>query len=382
MQKKIFMLILTMLFSLGFSTEKKCNTPSEEDHKCDCMIEDNFPCICRYNCAARVNNNCGWAFYLSGSFIYWQAKEGLDFNRTAYQDSVTPFHKVTDNLWKFNFHPGVKIAVGGYSKHDDWDLIVRYTRLKVEEKRSIELDVSNVNNFITYTLETFWLNGGVGALKPNNFNGIGVSKEHAIWRLNNNWIDTDFGRSFFVGTKLTFKPFFGLRGGFIDQKYHSSLTLYDTTNLSLTAVGHGDFGTGSWFVGPRIGFDTNWLTRSGFRIFGDTAFGLYYQQFSFHGKIYPIYDSNSVNPGIERVSLSSHESQITPNLDCSLGLGWGSYFHDRRWHFDLCLGYDFVFFWDQNVLEKASAVVQLYQPLRLPGNLMLQGLTVTAVIDF
>jgi len=390
MKKNLLLTIFLLIVSFGFCGEEKNCKPCVKqktgcEQTCEWIMEDSPPCDCGYNCTARTNAKCGWNFYLDASFIYWQAREDLDFNRTFSQNNFIPSITEQENLWEFDYKPGFKVGFGGYSNHDNWDLQFKYTGLKTENKMHIALDVSNVDNSnISNFLINFWDFGGPQSLVPPSIQSGAISAEEAVWKLHTNLMDGDVGRSFFVGTKLVFKPFLGLRGGWIDQKYRSTITIYDQANVSggVTAKGFGRFKTDSWLIGPRLGVNTNWLIGKGFRFFGDSAFGLYFQKFSYSGKLFPVFSSSTTNTGILKTSLSKRESHITPNIDCALGLGWGSYFNDKRWHLDFSASYDFLFFWSQNVLEKGAATVYIYQPLRPSGNLMFHGLTITAKVDF
>ena len=63
-------------------------------------------------------------------------------------------------------------------------------------------------------------------------------------------------------------------------------------------------------------------------------------------------------------------------------VGWGTYFYNKRLHFDFSLGYDWVIFWNQNAIS--YIVGGLYK--RVPGsamsNLMLHGISGALRIDF
>ena len=66
--------------------------------------------------------------------------------------------------------------------------------------------------------------------------------------------------------------------------------------------------------------------------------------------------------------------------DMSIGLGWGSYFACQDYHFDLLAPYDFNVMWGQNMMRQ---LVSSYSyTVGAPGDLQIQGLTVTARFDF
>ena len=72
---------------------------------------------------------------------------------------------------------------------------------------------------------------------------------------------------------------------------------------------------------------------------------------------------------------------LTPNVEFDLGLGYGTYFCNNEWYFDLTIGYDFNYFWNQNFMRNLVDGQQTYSDSDA-GNLMLHGLNITARIDF
>ena len=128
-------------------------------------------------------------------------------------------------------------------------------------------------------------------------------------------------------------------------------------------------------IGPRSGVDTDWMIGCDFRIFGNVAGSLVYQNFN---------NSNKTiisNPLDDTRDSSNKVSYITPNVEFALGLGYGSYFFNNEWYFDLTVGYDFNYFWNQNMMRHCiDSSFNLVDGDS--GNLYLHGLTVTARVDF
>jgi hypothetical protein len=71
----------------------------------------------------------------------------------------------------------------------------------------------------------------------------------------------------------------------------------------------------------------------------------------------------------------SNYGTLRPVLETYLGLGWGSYFCDNDFHFDLSVGYDFNVHW--NYVTRLTDMGAIN-----PGNLYLHGLNVQARFDF
>lgn len=72
---------------------------------------------------------------------------------------------------------------------------------------------------------------------------------------------------------------------------------------------------------------------------------------------------------------------LSPNIEFALGLGYGSYLCNSEWYFDLSAGYDFHYYWNQNMI-KPLIDGSRSQIESEAGGLMLHSLTITARLDF
>ena len=152
--------------------------------------------------------------------------------------------------------------------------------------------------------------------------------------------------------------------------------LHQKLNTTYTEVSHTyttSAKANSWAVGPRIALGTNWLLGSGFRIYGDTAASLVYQHIKAD---YSDYQDDTIDHYV-----TYRNGQITPNFDLGAGFGWGTYFADNGWHFDMILGYEFQYFWNQNWMRWLKDNEALFIDGDA-GDLMFQGLTVGIRFDF
>jgi hypothetical protein len=73
---------------------------------------------------------------------------------------------------------------------------------------------------------------------------------------------------------------------------------------------------------------------------------------------------------------------VRPHVNLDLGLGWGSYFDNNNWHIDLAASYGFQVFWDQNMFRHFNDDVMQANSIMPNGSLYIQGLNVTARLDF
>ena len=271
----------------------------------------------------------------------------------------------------FDYHPAFKVSAGIGFNRDDWTACVEYTRFHSKDSNHKTISKDNLTELLILST---W----------NASNQTFASK--ADWKLKNDLIDLSFGRPYYLGKKIVIKPHFGLRGGWIDQKYHLEETfLSDDTELNSFTNVKSD----SWLIGPRAGVKTNWLLGKGFNFFGNIATSLFYQDFSTK------YNYNYTTIVLETTrDISVNEKQdnhyITPNLECALGLGWGSYFAKNKAHFNLSAGYEFHIFWNQNLMKSLAEKVKSGTGSTSDGSitetkegdLMLHGLTVSARFDF
>jgi hypothetical protein len=71
-----------------------------------------------------------------------------------------------------------------------------------------------------------------------------------------------------------------------------------------------------------------------------------------------------------------------------LGLGWGSYFTNATWHFDLLIAYEAQRYSNTNYMSKTAQMLNvdsngdISSNLVEPGSTFLHGLSVTAGFDF
>lgn len=354
------------------------------------VVEDEAPCNCVYNCSARINPTCGWDFNIYGDFLYWQARENhlapmvhIQFSPSDGKDTEI----VGQEFFDFDYHPGFKVGIGAGTERDNWTFNLEYTRFLKEASKSEAISSSDF--LVTGTSQNYFQAQGafIDSMPFTLYSFLAIGSNFGLfyrtfdahWKLNFNTLDLVAGRSYFLGTKLTLNPFFGLRGGWINQRYNLTAIIPLSTGFfprtpvadySFYFIGKSD----SWLIGPRIGFKSNWLLGAGFRIFGDAGAALVYQNFKIKIKNF-IPAQNLLTVKVE-TDTSHREKSFNPTFDAALGLGWGSYFNNKRWHFDLSAGYEFQFFYAQNeILGERDFTVDT-------ESLILHGLTLSAKIDF
>ncbi len=307
-----------------------------------------------YNAPARINVSETWDVYLTGSFIYWEAREkGLDFARLRSATPDTYRGKTVD--MGFQYKPGFKVGMGiQMHKHDDWNIYAEYTRLDLSDHNSC-------NDNGSATLVALWLNDST----PTD----SLSRAQATWKLNHNVVDVELGRPSYLGSRLVYAPFGSIRAFFIyqklDAKYTNEKGIIRSNNKSE-----------AWAVGPRLGLKAKWLLGDGFYMYGNPAASLAFQRSKFKIKQY-----SASAPATLIVDNHDHTGYLTPNYDLGVGFGWQRYFMDKAVHFDLVAGYDFHYFHYQNEMRHQRDLSDQFVDADA-GNLAMHGLTVTVRFDF
>ena len=314
-----------------------------------------------YNSPSRIDVKSSWDVFISGSYILWQAKErGLDLAHSYPQNTTSKSFPVKMD---FDYKSGFKVGVCTNFDHDDWNLFFQYVRLHLENKKS---ENAQENGYLLPT-KVFYSDVENTNNHASNLNGK--------WYLDYDMIDIELGRPCYVGSNLTFKPHFGVRWGWIKQKDKTSYTFTNLEEPFNDVEASSKARSDSWLLGPRAGLYTNWLLGD-FRILANAAASAVYQNFKTYFKQDDFENINNLDKNVK-----SKIGYVLANCDIILGLGWGTYFDDKNWHFDVLAGYEFLYFWDQNMMRVLIDRV-LKNVKTKADDLVLHGLTVTARFDF
>ncbi len=318
-----------------------------------------------YNAPSRIATAGSWSAFISASFIYWLPKEkGLEVAATSDSvDGSNPLHTTIHDVGH-EYKPGFKVALGFNIDHDNWVIDFGYTRFHSRHGKSAHVN-TDTGELVPYFLQS------------DNNNSYIFSHASAKWRVNMDLLEVNLSRPFYNGRHLTLSPVAGIRGGWLGQKYGAKYTEIDNGDVYFAA--HQK----SWLVGPQAGLNARWLLGMGFRFFGDMTAALFYQRFNLTSA-----QTQAEDPVTTNYMHTHHvKSLFSPYFDINLGLGYGSYFCDSKWHFDLSIGYEFQIYWEQNHIRYIENDLNSSGTLRGLGsgnaaNLLLHGLTVTARVDF
>jgi hypothetical protein len=317
------------------------------------------------NPSSRYEIDNGWNLFLNTEFLWWVAKEdGLYYAQSGFtgvQTSAVP----PDGTKNFNghlqkvkphFRPGFRIGLGGNMSYDEWDIFLNWTWFQ-----------SNARGDSKGYLLTLWGHPRVSG--PDNSTD-GALFTRAKWSLHLNILDLEMGRSFWVGRHLSLRPFFGVRGAWIDQHFdiHYDYTTDPITDGKLRA--ESDFEGG----GVRAGLDTRFGLWGGWSFYGIASASMLYGFFNcdFHER----WESVKV----AKTRDGFHHAASTAQL--ALGVRWDTYVHRDRYHFGLYAG------WEQNIWFGVNKMNHYFHSLsegnlqQMNGDLTLSGGTFGVRFDF
>lgn len=358
-----------MAASSAFGQNNKCSTDKCCPPPKTCEEMKQIQLMPAYNAPSRIEVRGCWDVYASASFTYWQAiQENMELGvvtTTPTAPSVTTSGDVVNP--HFNYKPGFKVALGMNFDHDNWDSMVQYTWFRGSQTTSTSLDRVAFPNTSLQPM----------AMIPNITDDNGFTSGSQKWKLHMDLLDWELARSYYVGTKLTFRPFFAARAAWIRQDLDQDL-VRDVSTLHNVSV---DKAVHSWAVGPRTGLYSNWMIGEGFRIYGNGAGDILFTQYTKLKTTQPTTTSTGT-PSTTFIVTQRKLNTLRTHLELELGFGWGSYFDNNNWHVDLSAGYVFQVFYDQNMFRHFDNDVHIMNSTSPNGNLYMHGLTATARFDF
>lgn len=334
-----------------------------------------------YNAPANIEVRGSWDLDLDASFLYWQVMQDnmeIAFASNTPAASIPTISSTSGSLQGsfiepgFKYKPGAQIGLTLRSDHDNWDMSTQYTWLE----GSI---VDTSNGPLGGTLLPTW---GHPMVVNNNFYDTADQK----WHYSFNLIDGDVGRTFYVGSALVVRSFFGARAGWILQKLQVTYTNLESTLYNgIPGTQNVSVYSNSWGVGPRMGLASNWNLGSDFCLFGNGSIDLLYTDYNIKSKTLFQRNAKDGDTAGQIKSMVSREAPrgLRTHLDLEMGISWGTYLHADSFYMLLAASYGFQVFWNQNPFrhfESANAMLALSSTPS--GNLYAHGATGTIRFDF
>ncbi|HEY2810856.1 MAG TPA: Lpg1974 family pore-forming outer membrane protein [Rhabdochlamydiaceae bacterium] len=289
--------------------------------------------------------------FFTGEWLYWRFRQAdMEFavEGTA-TSSEAPFpHSATAKI-NFPFSSGFRVGFGVHLPTDGWDIYVNYTDIHPKASKSVE-------GFL-FPLLIY------NPLFP-------AAKAEGKWHVGFQTIDIEISRAYCISTTLCFRPFFGMTGAWIDQRaqfhYLGGAILLGEVDRVKT---RNDFKG----AGPRFGLGSNWQWGGGFSLFGNLATALVMGHFDLQNK-------QQQGP-LETIHLNSDLNQVSPALQLVAGIAWDRRYHRDLWHCGLSLGFESLYYWRQNQMERfTDTLTPTY--VRADSDLGFYGLTLRGRLDF
>jgi hypothetical protein len=279
--------------------------------------------------------------YFTAEWLYWRTRqEGMEFATVKKVD--------------FDFQSGFRVGLGVHLPYDRWDIYINYTRFNPED--------SDRTHGSIYPLYLF---------QGTDTHIVAVSEARAKWEIEFQNVDIEIGRPFYIAKTLVFRPFFGMKGAWIDQDAH---VRYAGGFIPAGQTFRTHFENDFKGAGPLIGIESNWLIGADFSFFGNLAAALVVGHF----------DNEQVQhqlDGAKTVDLNSDFNLVSPTLQMIAGLAWDRNFNRERWHVGLSAGFETQYWWSQNQIEQfTDSDFPIY--VREKGDLAFYGLTLRGRFDF
>lgn len=372
-KKGLAIVAMMMMFATANAYQNDCDPEPVCPESPPCCDVPVAPTVAAYNHPANIDVCGSWDFYVTGSFLYWQSIE-----EQLYAGATSPS---TDDIrlieFDWDWKPAFKVGIGYVWGYDNWDVYLNYTRYNSSMGSSLTKPDGGFLFPIWVTIPEGEQTRGQDSI---TFDANSVSNS---WSLDHNMFDLEFARPYYNGKCLIFKAHYGLRAGWIDQKFDETAKVTTTITpgseppQTIEEEFKANAATDCWLIGPRIGIYSKWMLGEGFRLFGNGAMNIFYQKFT-----KSFYQQLATTFVTETNKLSHSHENISMSADMLLGAAWGTYFDRNNWHFDVSLGYEIQIFFDQNLMKVMQQLSAFGGSQTKAGDLTFHGLNLAARFDF
>ncbi len=310
----------------------------------------------------------GIGMFVTTDFLYWMAHEDqLEYAQStglglaASNASISsPEGKIYSPDWEWA--PGFKVGAGASFCPDGWDVYAEYTWYHSNI-------TGNTPTFFTLSnpalVETYWLIDNPdlgGTIDP-------LSSADAAWRLHLDVLDLMLGRNFYISPRLKLRPQFGLKGALEKQTMQVQTRARDSLDIE-TMQNRMRI----WGIGILAGIDTAWQFSNHWSFTAKVAFTGLWERF--HCSRFDDSLTNAHPPRSSEVHLANDFYTLKPVVEWMLGFRWETRAANDRVHLAFDAG------WEEQIWFSQNQFIRLLSSVSNPGDLVLQGLTTKARIDF
>lgn len=301
-------------------------------------------------------------------FLYWLARQdGLEYDLLSVNDlSFNVMDSISPREVNFQWNPGFRTALGVRSAEDHWELKALWTHLWTRSSSG-----TNVADGQGLSNHGVW-NDGVGIVES-----INSTKISSRWGLHYNTLDGGYSRSYFLGENLSSDLSFGAAGVWIKQ------TL-DVKELNATPVS-GSYSLSEQDLRPSfksfyeaaglfLRLSPEWHFLPAWSLVGSAA------GYLVHG-VFHIEQSWLV-PELQQgdLQISKHLQRTRASLQAMLGLQWQTAPTNKNWHMAICLQYEGMIWFKQNLFSQVNTTFA--QNYERRGDLEIQGGSLSMRFDF
>lgn len=258
------------------------------------------------------------------------------FNATSVpSDNVTPL--LNGNIIEFSkekdWNPGVRVGFETYLNHDLWSLDATWTYIRIKVDSSHGLPQGNTNGFLLP------LYGTTGY----PFSSYDIKNASARWSGDLNTLDLKIGKPFYITRYFISKPFFGIRGAWIDQNYHVRYFTDFQTFLAPFTKANVFLKNDFWGVGFRGAYEGSLLLGKNFSIYAKAAFSLLFSKFHISQNT-----ENKLPSNVWDYDLNNVFYRISSNTDLCLGISYSTFFEKNKYKVMINASYEFQKWPEQN----------------------------------
>jgi hypothetical protein len=302
-------------------------------------------------------------FWIEGDLLFLQSNiGGLDYGLTSSSTTTITNGHVKEP--HFGWDWGFRLGLGYKLPYDKWDLFFNYAYIQGKASGSTHQSKGAI---YPQLVAPFTISLPAGET-------LYATQAQANWKGNINIADIELGRNCFAGRWLDIRPFVGIRGLFVDQKYRVQYrggTAVPVSDEDQVSIDHH-----FWGVGMRMGFDSLWGLGAGWAVYGNGAASLLSGHFDIRQ------DEKLNKSGTRKVNISDDMNNIIVAAELALGIQWDYLFSKDRYHFGVKFGWEFDLFFDQNQMIRFVSSTSPGSFSRSNEDLSFQGLTFGMRFDF
>lgn len=308
--------------------------------------------------ASSYGNTEGFHMEIFGEALFWQAKVGgreysYSSSNMKFPKPRIPFvGKIQEvNLdWDFGF----RVGLGFLLSEENWNLNFVYT----------DFNTSNQTGGHQDWPEGFM--GLTGYLSP-------ALKSSSSYKITYNNLDVNFGKNYFISSKLNIEPHIGLKSSWINQTQINNylINLKQEDLIFFNSILKDD--CHYWGLGPKAGLGSQWfiINRLSFvtQVAGSILYGKYKVTDSYLAKEEKNIDKQNMQTS-SSVHIKGNTYFFSPFVNMLLGLDFQGDLYRDLVKFRIFLGYEVQYFWRQNEMISAKGTLKnTYNSL--PGSILM-----------